>query len=1170
MERNALIESDTVAPPHQQAIGFLTANIHVGSGQVMWRGVVEAAEGEGVNLLCFPGGTLGQPEAEAQRMVVYDLASNAGLDGLISWSSTITGSLEAEAILSFQRRFHQLPMVNLAQSVPGVPTISVDSYDGMYAAIVHLIEVHGFRKLALLRGPASHFYAEERYRAYRDALSAYDIAFDQRLVSPPLHWERGSEAMAHLLDVSGLFPGDHFQAVVAVSDLMALGAIKELHGRGIFVPHDIAVIGFNDSAEGRLANPSLTSVSTPIAAQGARAMETVLARLEGRIVPSQIVLQSRLVVRQSCGCHSDAVRKAGVHHERGDDALIDELLHVAISPAQARQIAGVLRASLDRDIRAPAGRFLAALGRMLDASFEHEESIMIWQDVLSALRSNVLTSLEPSQWRTAEDIIGQARIVVSEIAQRALAFRQLQAERRAAALRALTQSLITTFDLPTLAHTLAEHLPRLGIVSGYLAIYDNPRSPCDDERQLILAFHEGGTLVESEQPLRLSPGVLVPAALLPQRRHSYVVEPLFFHEQQLGYCMLEIGPRDGELYEMLRGSISSAVKGALLVRDEQQARRTAEKADRIKTRLLANVSHELRTPLHIILEQARLVQTDTLDDPQALEHIQRSAEHQLRLINDLLDLSRAEINELDLYPELIDPRPLLEEVFASLAEQAHAKPDLDWRLDLPPRLPKIYADPLRLRQVLLNLLSNALKFTQRGHITLGAEVQPPHLHLWVADTGSGIDQGQQERIFEPFVTAEKRSRDYGGIGLGLSISRQLIALHRGTLDVTSAPSVGSSFDLRLPLPSLSEQVATSAAGTPTLLAISPSEQLPPEIMAFAEREGLEVRWLRGDQPIEQIVRDTAPAALAWDVSSAHAESWGLLRRLHAHPRLGHIPFLLYGEPADPLGEEQGLTGYMLKNAPSQSLIDTINAIAPAAAGGPILIVDDDPTARAHYQRIIAQTLPNHPIALAENGGAALAQLADVVPSLVVLDLLMPDIDGTEVLAQMRTSERLRHVPVVVISNKLLTLEDVKQLEQHAHVFIQTKWLFSDEEVATTLGRAIADAEMLPQPTSALVKRAIAYLHQNYTRELSRWELAQSVGVSEDYLSRVFHREIGVSPWEYLSRYRIYHAKLRLEQSNDSIGTIAQQVGFQDRAYFSRVFRKITGIGPQEFRERRAG
>ena len=218
-------------------IGFLTANIHIGAGRTVWPGIVDAAERRGLNLICFPGGGLHVSEGfEAQRNVIYDLVDAAWLDGLVSWSSTISVKLDPVETAEFHQRFRPLPMVSLAQIIEGVPTLSIDSYHGMRAAISHLIEVHGYRRLAFIRGPASHFYAQERYRAYIDVLQEYDIPFVPELVTRPLHWDAGVEAVQILLDEMHLRPGIDFQAIVAVSDLLLLGAMKALQARGIQIP----------------------------------------------------------------------------------------------------------------------------------------------------------------------------------------------------------------------------------------------------------------------------------------------------------------------------------------------------------------------------------------------------------------------------------------------------------------------------------------------------------------------------------------------------------------------------------------------------------------------------------------------------------------------------------------------------------------------------------------------------------------------------------------------------------------------------------------------------------------------------------------------------------------------------------------------------------------------
>lgn len=1182
------------AARERATIGFLAANIHVGASRTLWLGVVDAAAKHDVNLICFPGSSLRVSEGfKVQRNVLYDLVNPDRLNGLVSWSSTITESLDPRDVVTFHQRYQMLPMVNLTLPVAGTPTVLVDSYQGMRAAVIHLIEVHGYRHLAFIRGPTGHYHAQERYQAYLDVLDEYGLPVIPELITRPMAWDAGAEAMQQLLDEANLRPGADIQAVVAVSDLMALSALKALQARGLQVPRDLAIVGFNDSTEGRLVMPPLTSVAMPFYEQGSQAVDVLLAQEDDAAGPAQVMLQSRLVVRQSCGCPSNSVVQAaagnleacgadlavvlaGVH----DSILTETAPGQGASAETSYRLSQALHAFHDELCGRSCGRFLAALERILEEVLTSNGEVAAWQDSISVLRQAVLPALDPQARHRAEDLCGQARVLIAEVAQRAQASRQFQAERQAEMLREIGQSLITMFDVGPLTDVLAERLPQIGMKSCYLALYENPAAPLAWSR-LVLAYTEAGRVELEPSGRRFRSHELVPDDLLPQhRRYSMVVEPLYFRETQIGFILLEIGPRDAMIYEVLRGYISSALKGALLVQESQQARLSAEKADRIKTRLLANVSHELRTPLHIILDNLKHALSVAASSGSApspaflshMHHIRSSAEHQLRLINDLLDLSRAEIDELDLYPELLDPRPLLEEAFHSLADHVGAARRVAWKLSLPDRLPWIYADAVRLRQILLNLLSNAQKFTERGHITLGAEVAPPHLHIWVEDTGTGIPDEQQERIFEPFVTSEHDNAVRpSGIGLGLSITRRLVALHNGTIALASQPDGGSTFHIYVPFPSLSDQTATPPANAePVLLVISNAPQVADEVVEFSQRQGLAIHQLGADDNLERELARAQPAALAWNLVGAGPGDWVIIRRLRGHPQWSQLPFILYGQA--PMGEstlESGLTSFVSKTASSLTLADVINASFPVRATGPILIVDDDPSALALHQDIVARGIPGYPIRTANDGVTALEIMAEETPSLVLLDLMMPEMEGADVLERMRSDPHLRQIPVVILSSKLLSFDDIKRLEQYAHVTLQSKGMLSEDEMITTLNRAAFDTDALPTYTSALVKYAVAYLHQHYTRAISRWELAQAVGVSEDYLSRVFNREIGLSPWEYLNRYRIYQAKALLRQTNDRISSVAQQVGFQDQRYFSRVFRKITGVGPKEFRERSA-
>jgi signal transduction histidine kinase/DNA-binding LacI/PurR family transcriptional regulator/AraC-like DNA-binding protein/CheY-like chemotaxis protein len=1183
--------------------------------------LLDAAEQQDVNLISFPGGRLNALTAfENQRNLILELASAESLNGLVTWASSLGGVLSPSETSAFHQRYRGLPMVSLAQFMEGFPTVALNSYQGMRALLTHLIQEHGFQRLAFIRGPEEHYFAQERYRAYLDTLQFYNLPLIPDLVTRPLRWESGAEAVQILLDERGLIPGIDFQAVVAVSDMLALWALKALQARGFNVPHDVAVTGFNNSIEERLAAPPLTTVDMPFYHQGAKSIDLLLAQLKGEAVPALMTLPSSLVVRQSCGCPSEAVREAAFVPERESGTLEPAAQRLRASAERGQCLAEMAKGAggnpgdiqnwmesvldallidLDQHNLQNGSRilFLQKLDDTLNQALLAGLNLNLWNGVISALRKWVLPGLAPEERVSLEVLFGQARVVISEAEQRARSYRQWQAERQAENLRETNHALLTTFNIHQLVDVLYEHLPGLGIPSAYLVLYETSADPLGFSH-LMMAYTEQGRAAIEPAGWRFATRQIVPPEFLPQeRRYSLVVEPLFFQDKPLGYAVFENGPRDGDIYELVRANLSSAIQGAMLFDEIQQARLTAEKADNIKTRLLANVSHELRTPLNIILSNTQnLLRSQKVDRTlhNDIQGIQDHAEHQLRVINDLLDLSRAEIDELDLTLELIDPHPLLKEAFQAVADLT-PNATIVWQLDLPDRLPLIRADAVRLRQILLNLLSNARKFTERGCVGLGAEIAPPYLHIWVSDTGWGIPPEQQERIFEPFVTMEQNRRISGGIGLGLSITRHLVALHGGKMTLNSETGKGSTFHIYFPLPALEQDRSRTVHAQPVLLLISTCGQPAAEVEAICQRQNLQICLVSNQDELEAALANTRPLAVAWDLTNSRPGDWNLVRRLRHHTAISQTPFILYGHlpesnPAQSAQTETapaasataasataasaanapalalGLTSFVVKSPNQQTLLETINALCPVSSPGAILIVDDDPEVRRAHQALVEEDLPGYAARVAENGESALAMMENETPALVLLDLVMPGLSGAEVLDRMRADPRLRQVPVVILSSKLLSLEDVKRLENHTRVTLQSKGIWSDKEVIAALNRALFSSETLPAHTSALVKRAVAYLHQNYARPLSRWEIAEAIGVSEDYLTRIFNRELDISPWDYLNRYRILQAQALLRSTSHNIAEVARLVGFKDHAYFSRVFNKQNGMSPQAYRD----
>ncbi len=1195
-----------------------------------WGEMADICRARGMNLRVIIGGALASPIGfEAQGNVLYRLVNPANTDGLI-----VTGGLGhyagADGLQHFCEGFRPLPLVSLEVRLDHFPSVVPDFYAGMAALMRHLIEDHGYRRIAFIRGPADSKTGEDRYRAYRDSLAQAGLPFDPNLVAPGTFFApSGAEAVSLLLDGRKAV----CDALVAANDLMAVDALQALKARGIRVPEDIALAGFDNREIAHASEPPLTTVELPTDKEVRLAADVIERLLRGDHVPLRIDIETEVVLRQSCGCTSLALQQVSAPDQRplvarppaeafprqdGGDAVTDwpswlraRRPAVLAEMAQAcRPLRGADRALLEslwdafaaelccENLRHQA-RLMAALEELTCAEPCRGMDPSEWQAVISVHRRYTRPLLVGTELlQRAEDLWQGARVFLAERGLNLEAQRQFAAGQLNATLLSVGERLVTAFDLTALMDAVARELPRLGIPACYIVLHRG-EDPLQAESRLVLTYNENGRLP-------LGPGGLLfpTAAILPDqivrddiirddiirddvvrddKVYTHLVLALHFHEEKLGYVVFEPGPRNPVIYETLALQLSTALKGALLVEEMQKARETAleakgraERADEVKTRLLANVTHELRTPLNVILGYSRMALLDPnphgFELPASLrndlEGIRGSAEHLTRLSSDLLDLSRAEIGELDLFPEPIAPRAFLEQAFASMADSVRPNPALEWRLELPPRLPVIFADPTRLRQIVLNLLSNAHKFTESGAIVLGAEAVPPHLHIWVRDTGYGIPIDRQGRVFEPFFAEGYTSQRPGGIGLGLTITSQLVALHGGSLSLESQPGQGSVFHVYLPLPNLSGRWRTPPLQPPEprqpgLFVIAGKEAATAEMAALAGPAPWPVYRIASQAELSEALETAAPAAIVWDLGRARPGDWALVQLLRSHPHLSHVPFILYHQEA---GEPLRLTNILMKPLDSGLLADLIQSLRPPAAGGAILVVDDDPQARDLYARLLSERFPGFPVVTAEDGQNALDWLQVEAPSLVILDLSMPRVDGFTVLERLRGDPRTRTTPVFVLTGRLLSYEDIKRLD-HSQVVLHYKDILTEEETLAGVESLFAGLRLVPQPTSLIVKQALSYIQRNFPRTLSRAEIAAAVGVSEDYLSRIFNREMGLSPWEYLNRYRVLQAKRLLAESTESVTWIAAQVGFDDPAYFSRVFQKVEGCSPRAYRAR---
>lgn len=675
---------------------------------------------------------------------------------------------------------------------------------------------------------------------------------------------------------------------------------------------------------------------------------------------------------------------------------------------------------------------------------------------------------------------------------------------------------------------------------------------------------------------------------LPDTR-TRVVLPVRYNETVVGLLDLQhnalLSHVHGEIegLQLVANQIGIALQNVDLYQAARAAQQAAEQADRLKTRLLANVSHELRTPLHIILGYSQLLITDPAPHGVAIGDevrndiatIQRSAEHLVMLINDLLDLSRAEIDELVLFPEQTDLHAVLESTFTELMTTLF-RPGVRWQLDIPEPLPLVFVDATRIRQVLLNLLGNAAKFTPAGVITLGAVPEPPYIHVWVRDTGIGIAPEHQTAIFEPFVSLEapsgdpgtsgERNRDAGGVGLGLAISRRLVALHRGIITVDSAVGSGSTFHVYLPVRSMTgESASPHTPDAPVVLARLGDDAVPsPSVDAMAQRIGVPVVTVDSVAALDALAEHAYPVALVWHSTQPFAAAQAVFDRIHAHPVLARVPLFVYDSvrrrDSLPLLQKSLNDVKFFKYYDNESLSSFEVNIH-------IVIVDDNPRLHEMYTEVINRTFPTALVTSCLDGALLPETLSTVPPpTMFVLDLVMPGRDGFDTLEWIRQQPSLARVPVVVLSGKVLSRHDVQRL-QYPQTVLRPKVGNTHESLADLLRQVAASGLTNPPHLSTAARHALAYIQQHYAERLSRERIANEAGVSESYLTQVFQNELGVTPWTYLARYRITMACEALLASDESISDIAISVGFDDPGYFSKVFRSETGMTPREFRAR---
>jgi len=489
-----------------------------------------------------------------------------------------------------------------------------------------------------------------------------------------------------------------------------------------------------------------------------------------------------------------------------------------------------------------------------------------------------------------------------------------------------------------------------------------------------------------------------------------------------------------------------AIQNARLFREIEEKGRELAEASKHKSQFLANMSHELRTPLNAIIGVTEMLREDASDlkredEIEPLDRVLRAARHLLGLINDILDLSKVEAGKMEIHIEEFAIAPLINEAVKTI-ETLAAKNNNRLVVDCKPEIGVMQADQTRVRQALLNLLSNANKFTEGGTVTINAQRHRDAGRDWitmaVSDTGIGMTPEQVGKLFQEFSQADSSTtRKYGGTGLGLAISRRFCQLMDGDITVKSELGRGSSFTIRLPaagagdvLPALQQtsaapSVRTGPSNAPLILIIDDDVTVRDVVGRFLEREGFSVAKADGGKEGLRMARELHPAAVTLDIMMPDLDGWTVLAAIKGDPDLVDLPVVLMTIVDEKnRGYALGATEYLVKPVDRQKLMDVLRGLC-GSTGRPLLIVDDDDLGRRQIRAALEQQ--GWTVTEAIDGRDALTRLGEARPDVIILDLMMPEMDGFEFLEEMRRKAEWRDIPVVVVTAKDLTDADRRRL-----------------------------------------------------------------------------------------------------------------------------------------------
>lgn len=551
-------------------LGIFVDNLNVYQWNIL-KGIFAYAEKNNINLHCIVGKALNSPfNYEKCANKIYHLITKKDIDGLIIFTSALSSHTPNEEIIRFCKLFSKdIPTVSIGLPLEGAPSISVDNINGFKELLIHLIEDHGYTRFAFITGPTDNIEARIRYKLFMEVMSQYSIKVpeDHIYYGNFLH-EAGREAIKTFFDERKIKP----EVIVSSNDDMALSAIEELKKRNILIPEDIKITGFDDVEEASFITPPLTTVRQPLFEIGEKAIKTLIDIIDGKEVQKIETLPTKAIIRDSCGCRYSALDRAKVEVKKIN--LTFDLEKLKSLKEEFTKVTNEVQYELEKnELLSLYDNFLMSLKekdpdffinylqRLIKVKELTNPQLGYFQDYISILRRFLIYYLEKDDLIFAENLWHQARVLISDYAERSQGYKKSQLEEDFQQLTGFGINLISSFDKESIINYLKENLPNLGIKSFYIIEQENSQN----KKNLVFGYSES---IE-HRDVKFSNEFIL-KKILPKRRFTYIVEPLYFQNTFFGYALFEFGIPHRLFYEILRTQISSGIQGARLFEERKE------------------------------------------------------------------------------------------------------------------------------------------------------------------------------------------------------------------------------------------------------------------------------------------------------------------------------------------------------------------------------------------------------------------------------------------------------------------------------------------------------------------------------------------------------------------------------------------------------------------------